>query len=188
MRAGRAGRGIGLVREGSGSLFERTGHEATSSLRLCAGTRLWVREWVCGRFGSKHGGCNALDLEIPTVFPANRCPHVCRTARSNPSPGPLQAHRARVVAGSQPEALDVSDLRTRPLPVIGVPMEENPKQTPPLPKCPRHRVFMQYHSGEFPRRFVFCPECNDYWKECGENYDHQILIYPAFTMKDHWDD
>ncbi len=66
-------------------------------------------------------------------------------------------------------------------------MDESLDRTPPLPKCPRHRVFMQYHSGEFPRRFVFCPECNDYWKECGENFDHQIRIYPAFTMKDHWD-
>jgi len=58
---------------------------------------------------------------------------------------------------------------------------EEKKPTPPIPKCPEHDVFMQYHSGEFPRRFVFCPECNDYWLECGANYKDQIRIERAFT-------
>jgi hypothetical protein len=60
-------------------------------------------------------------------------------------------------------------------------MSASSKPAPPIPKCPVHDVFMQYHSGEFPRRFVFCPECNNYWLECGKNYDDQILIRRAFT-------
>ena len=37
--------------------------------------------------------------------------------------------------------------------------------TAPTPKCPKHRVFMKFHSGEWPHRFYLCPLCRDHWRE-----------------------
>lgn len=51
--------------------------------------------------------------------------------------------------------------------------------TPPIPKCPKHNVFMKYHSDDHPHRWLFCPECNDYWRECGTSLG-RTEIKPAF--------
>ena len=59
-------------------------------------------------------------------------------------------------------------------------MDATPKPpTMPLPKCPIHKVFMQYRAWNFPQRLVYCPECNDHWHEIGwENY--QVKLKPLF--------
>lgn len=51
---------------------------------------------------------------------------------------------------------------------------------PPAPKCPKHRIFMQFFSGVWPRRFYYCPECHDHWRECGEDRDGQTRLMTAF--------
>jgi hypothetical protein len=55
-----------------------------------------------------------------------------------------------------------------------------PLEFPPAPKCPQHRIFMQYQYGDYPYRFFLCPECNDHWRECGTSL-RQIIVRPAFT-------
>jgi len=56
-----------------------------------------------------------MDLAVSTILPSHRCSDVRGRARATASTGSLQADRARVVARSQPQAVDVPDLRSRPL-------------------------------------------------------------------------
>jgi hypothetical protein len=46
---------------------------------------------------------------------------------------------------------------------------------PPAPKCPTHKIFMQFKYGEFPHRWYYCPTCHDHWIECGICFGHVEL-------------
>ena len=50
----------------------------------------------------------------------------------------------------------------------------------PSPKCPKHRIFMKFKGGKWPRRFYFFPECRDHWRECGTDIDGQTKVMTAF--------
>jgi len=49
--------------------------------------------------------------------------------------------------------------------LLQAPSEVLAMNTAPTPKCPKHRVFMKFHSGEWPHRFYLCPLCRDHWRE-----------------------
>lgn len=51
---------------------------------------------------------------------------------------------------------------------------------PPAPKCPAHKIFMQYKHGKFPGRWYYCPECHDHWKECGFLLN-QVTLKKAYS-------
>jgi hypothetical protein len=132
--------------------------------------------------GAAKGGHNGLDLEVSKVLTQDRSSNVRGRPGRNPPADSLQADRPRLVARPLPKAMDLPDLRACSLPRMRRrPMSESSKPSPPLPKCPVHDVFMHYRSGEFPRRFLFCVQCDDHWVECGRNLDDQYVIRRAFT-------
>jgi hypothetical protein len=62
-----------------------------------------------------------------------------------------------------------------PLPGSNLPM--------PIPKCPVNGYHhMKYRGGLHPRRWFYCFQCNEYWREMGESLG-RTMIAKAFESE-----